>query len=56
VKSQTHLLEIVRALDSASCLASRLNRWQQKTNQHTDDDDYHQEFHECKTPGKTVKA
>lgn len=48
VQSKPHLFEVVRALDATCRFAGRLNCWQKKSYENTDDRDDDQEFDERK--------
>jgi hypothetical protein len=49
LKSDSQLPQLIRALASPSCLASRLHRGQQQRDQHPDDGNYYQQLHERET-------
>jgi len=49
---QAELLEIVAARASAGRFAGRLYRRQQQADEHTDDGDHHQKFHQGKPAGQ----
>jgi hypothetical protein len=48
---QRPLLEMVLALIPPGGFAGCLHRWQQKSHEHADDRDHHQQFHERKAGG-----
>ena len=50
VQALSHLLEIIGTLDSARCLAGRLDGGQQQGDQDRDDRDNDQELNQSKTP------
>jgi hypothetical protein len=54
VKRQTYLLEVVLATRAARRLAGSLHGGQKERDEHSNDGDHHQEFHQRKT--KTERA
>jgi hypothetical protein len=48
MQCKPHLFEVVRALDATCRFAGRLNCWQKKSDENTDDRDDDQEFDERK--------
>jgi hypothetical protein len=48
MQCKPHLFEVVRALDATCRFAGRLNCWQKKSYENTDDRDDDQEFDERK--------
>jgi hypothetical protein len=52
--SKTNLLEIVTATHPSSSFAGGLNSGQQEPNQHTNDCNYNEKFHQCETSPTSV--
>jgi hypothetical protein len=51
MQCKPHLFEVVRALDATCRFAGRLNCWQKKSDEKTDDRDDDQKFDEGKPSG-----
>jgi hypothetical protein len=51
---ETELLQVVAALHPPCRLTGSLNRWKQKRDQHANDGNHDQKFHECKPSQRRV--